>query len=128
MISPTLTPLGDVQFSGYYVQASYFLTGEHRPYSRSNGAFGRINPINPVRKHGSQGICGGGAIELKALYSRVDLTDDGIEGGELVNGALGLNWYLVPNAKVMFDYIWTRRTAAISGDSHGLGMRLYVEF
>ena len=126
-ISPAMAPLGDVQFSGYYVQASYFLTGEHRPYSRSNGAFGRINPINPVRK-GSCGVCWGGALELKGRYSKVDLNDGGIDGGELENGSLGLNWYLVPNAKVLCDYTWTRRTAAVSGDSHGFGMRLYVEF
>lgn len=56
-ISPAMVPLGDVNFSGYYIQASYFLTGEHRPYSRSNGAFGRINPINPVKQPGSCGIC-----------------------------------------------------------------------
>ena len=113
-VSPALVPLGDVHFSGYYVQASYFLTGEHRPYSRSNGAFGRINPINPVKKLGSSGICWGGAMELKARYSHVDLIDGSIDGGELENGILGLNWYLVPNAKVMCDYIWTRRTAAVS--------------
>ena len=67
-------------------------------------------------------------MELKARYSNVDLNDSSINGGELENGILGLNWYLVPNAKVMCDYIWTRRTAAVSGDSHGFGMRLYVEF
>ena len=127
-ISPAMTPLGDVHFSGYNILASYFLTGEHRPYSRSNGAFGRINPINPVKKTGSCGVCWGGALELKARYSYVELNDDGLSGGELENGILGLNWYLVPNSKVMCDYIWTRRTAAVSGDSHGFGMRFYVEY
>ena len=130
MVTDAVSPggsLGDVSFSGYYVQASYFLTGEHRPYSRSNGAFGRINPIRPVKKSDG-GINWGGALELKARYSSVDLNNGSITGGKMENGAIGLNWYLVPNAKVLCDYIWTRRTAEVLGDSHGFGTRLYVEF
>ena len=128
-ISPaTSMPIGDVDFFGYHVLASYFLTGEHRPYARSNGAFGRISPLNPVKKNTCGGICWGGALELKARYSHLDLSDNGIDGGEMENGSLGINWYLVPNAKVMCDYIWTRRSAAISGDSHGFGTRFYLEF
>ena len=118
----------DVNYSGYYILASYFLTGEHRPYSRNNGAFGRISPNNPVKASGAGGICWGGAIELKARYSHVDLNDSSLNGGTLENGILGLNWYLNPNTKVMIDYNWARRNNIVSGDSHGLGMRLYVEY
>lgn len=118
----------DVRYSGYYVLASYFVTGEHRPYSRNNGAFGRISPKNPVKRSGTGGVCWGGAVELKARYSHVDLDDSSFNSGKLENGILGLNWYLNPNTKVMIDYNWARRDSIVSGDSHGLGMRLYVEF
>jgi len=34
-----------VRFGGGYVSASYFLTGESRPYDRSAGLFGRLKPL-----------------------------------------------------------------------------------
>lgn len=127
-VSPATSSIGSAAFSGYYCQASYFLTGEHRPYSRSNGAFGRVIPLNPVFSRGSDGLNWGGAIELKARYSSVDLNDGDISGGELENTSVGFNWYLTSTAKVMCDYLWTRRRAITTADSHGFAMRLYVEF
>lgn len=35
---------GDAFFYGYYVFASYFLTGEHREYRKPVGAFDRVHP------------------------------------------------------------------------------------
>ncbi len=122
-------PLGNVDFSGYYVYMSYFLTGEHRPYSRSNGSFGRIKPCQNVLP--GAGICSflQGAWELKARYSNVDLTNGGIAGGRLQTATVGLNWYLIPNSKILCDYIWARRDAPVgSGEAHMLGLRFNVEF
>src|SRR4030042_1210424 len=34
----------DASFNGYYVQGSYFLTGEHRNYNTKEAIFGRIKP------------------------------------------------------------------------------------
>jgi phosphate-selective porin OprO/OprP len=36
--------MGDADLYGWYVFASYFLTGESRPYKTSNGTFDRIRP------------------------------------------------------------------------------------
>ncbi len=121
-------PAADLSFSGYYAQASYFVTGEHRPYSRSNGAFGRIQPNNPVNANSTMGLQWGGAVELKSRYSKVDLNDGDIQGGTLENVSVGFNWYLLSHAKVMCDYLWSRRITTSTNDSHGFGMRFYVEF
>ncbi len=89
----------DPSFQGFYVFASYFLTGEHRPYKTSAAAFDRVKPKKNF------GAGGAGAWELAARYSRLDLTDAAIEGGELDNFTVGLNWYLNPNTRVMLNYV-----------------------
>jgi phosphate-selective porin OprO/OprP len=94
----------DVRFDGYYVQASYFLTGEHRSYKKSEAAFSRIKP---KKNYKSGGGCG--AWEVKARYSELDLNDGNITGGELDNVTAGLNWYLNPNTKIMWDYVHADR-------------------
>ena len=56
---------GDPHFSGYYVQASWALTGETRPYDHGCGCFGELQPSAPFTfKHG-----GTGAFEVGARYS-----------------------------------------------------------
>jgi phosphate-selective porin OprO/OprP len=88
-------------FDGYYVQASYVLTGESRAYQKTTGAFGAVRPAeNAFGKEG-----GNGAWEVAARYSAIDLRDDGTDGGELTDVTLGLNWYLNSNTRVMMDYI-----------------------
>ncbi len=48
----------DLGFNGGYVQGSWFLTGESRPYDVKSGAFGLINPLHKY-----------GALELATRYS-----------------------------------------------------------
>jgi len=91
----------DNSFQGGYVEASYFLTGEHRPYSTSSGAFSRVKP----KQHFLGKDKGPGAWQVAARYSYLDLTDDEVEGGELENITLGLNWHLTSTIRVMFNYI-----------------------
>ena len=91
----------DVSFDGYYVAASYFLTGEDRPYSTSSGKFGRVEPSNNFALNGS----GWGAVELALRYSNLDLNDSPVYGGEENNWTVGLNWYLNPHTRMMLNYI-----------------------
>jgi phosphate-selective porin OprO/OprP len=89
-------------FCGWYVQASYFLTGERRPYKTSSGTFSRVKPKK------SCGMDGGwGAWEIAARYSHLDVEDgiSGANGGEEHNVTVGLNWYLNPNVRLMWNYI-----------------------
>lgn len=90
--------LADPIFSGGYISASYFLTGENRPYSVSNGAFNRIRVKNPLHKGGF------GAWEMGVRFDRIDLSDNGILGGEQDLFVVGLNWYPNRFMRVMLNY------------------------
>jgi phosphate-selective porin OprO/OprP len=91
---------GTPAFWGGYTQFGYFLTGEHRPYDRVAGAVDRVIPNDNFRA--GQGR---GAWELTGRLSYIDLTSSGIEGGELTNMTCGVNWYLNPHCKWVFNYI-----------------------
>ena len=117
----------DLDANGFYVMASYFLTGEHRPYSRSNGGFGRIKPHKNISPKDGLRILLSGAWEAKARYSAVDLSE--LSGEELETVTLGMNWYLIPNSKILVDYIIADRKASPdNGQAHLLGLRFYAEF
>lgn len=102
----------DPNFHAYYGQVGWFITGEHRPYTRGRGTFDRVTPHQNFflveRCTGGTGS-GWGAWELAARYSVGDLTDqtvvDPIRGGVQRNITLGLNWYLNPYAKIQFNWV-----------------------
>lgn len=86
----------DATYYGYYVQASYFLTGESRPYKK--GIFGKVKPD---RKSG--------ALELAARYSFLDASDNQL-GVAAANTVLGATYYFNPQVRLMGNYIHTRLT------------------
>lgn len=111
--------LANPTFHGLYVNASYFLTGEHRSYNRSAGAFDRVKPYeNFFRIRGEDGCIatGLGAWEIAYRYSYLDLNDAGISGGIASDHTFGLNWYLTPYARLMFNYIHSDADLANAGD------------
>jgi phosphate-selective porin OprO/OprP len=102
----------DPDFSGYYVQAGYVLTGENRPYGKTAGALGAVKP-----KENAFGETGGrGAWEVATRLSSIDLVDDGVDGGELDDITFGVNWYLNPHTRLMLDYILADLDAAGGAD------------
>lgn len=113
--------VGDPTFSGFYGSASYFLTGEHRNYKKSSGAFDRVRP---KKNFGEDG--GLGAWEVAVRYSTVDLNDGLVSGGQLSNMSAGLNWYLNPNTRVIFNYIFADIKDV--GDSDALTIRFQINF
>ena len=79
----------------YYGQVSYFLTGESRSYKSSLSGFGRLNPKNNYGKNGW------GALEIAARFSAINMQED----SSLEDITIGLNWYLNPNTRMMFNYV-----------------------
>lgn len=103
----------DPTFSGGYVDASWFLTGEHRAYDPKKGAFGRVKVNRPVFEGGP------GAWQLAVRYDRIDLSDAGILGGEQESVIAGVNWYLNPYARLMFNYSHAEISDAFAPTSSG---------
>lgn len=90
-----------LDFDGYYVFGSVFLTGESRSFK--GGLIDRLRPIrtfDPTKGNW-------GAIELAARYDRINLTDHDLSPLDHDGHAwtAALNWYLTGNVKLMFNYI-----------------------
>jgi phosphate-selective porin OprO and OprP len=117
-----------------YVEALYFLTGEFRPYNRFEGVPWRILPYRSwffVRGLDGCNIWSAGAWQVGVRYSHLNLNNNGIDGGELDAGTLGLNWYLNPNFKVQWNYSADHRyipNSPASGFVHSFGMRVAWDF
>ncbi|HLJ53292.1 MAG TPA: porin [Rhizomicrobium sp.] len=100
-----------LNFNGWYVQGTWLLTGESRPYNAPNGAFANPRPRIPF----SLDSWGPGAWELAARYSDLDLNDrpgvlgspvpfGGIRGGDQRIFTAALNWY--PDGALKFSLQW----------------------
>ena len=127
---PTGPTLGDPEFSGWYVQAAFALTGEERVWNPASGVFGTIKPNKPFDIDGS----GWGAWELAARYSVADLNwnagsggpvpTGGIRGGEQTTITAGLNWYVNNNIRFLLDYQWIEvdRLSTGAANAYGTGI------
>lgn len=97
------------EFSGWYIEGSWVLTGEPKQYSvtatnNEVGGFQSPKVANPFSFDGDSW----GAWELVARYSETDLNWDetlatGVRGGNERIFAFGVNWYLNQNIKVQID-------------------------
>lgn len=91
----------DPAFDGYYIEGSYFLTGESRKYVAEQGKFDRVKPEWPFSlKEGHWG-----AWQAMARLSNLDLNDATVHGGEMKNVTLGVKWYPHANVAVLANYI-----------------------
>ena len=114
----------DASFSGYSVQAGYFLTGESRGYKGTS--FDRTKVRSELLDEG-----GWGAIELVARYSSLDLNDEdaGVAGGRMDDVTLGASWYLSSYAKLMVNYVTaTKSDAEKEGKASALAARMQFDF
>lgn len=122
----------DPTFQGTYLYASYFLTGEHRPYRREFGVFDRVRPFEEFfLTRTRRGVCAGwGAWELAARISHVDLTDADVQGGVLNELTFGVNWYMNPYTRLTANYVHAFLDRAPLGNSNCdmFGLRAGFEF
>ena len=85
----------DTRFNGWYIDGSWFLTGETANYR--DGKF-----IRPVIK-GARG-----AWEIALRLSSVNLNDKDVQGGTENNFSMGLNWYSRTHWRFMGNLIKVR--------------------
>ena len=132
-------------FHGWYLEGTWVLTGETKPYTAAAinnevGAFGNPVPSRPFSLDGESW----GAWELTARYSDMNLNYNptqlasssqlaGITGGDERIVTLGVNWYLNRNVKIAADYELTRfDRGALAGadrpDEHALFTRFQIAF
>ncbi|MCS5712105.1 OprO/OprP family phosphate-selective porin [Candidatus Berkiella aquae] len=127
-------PAGDQKYHGYYVTASYVLTGEIKEYDFDSGTFGAVHPK-----------CRSGAWELLARHSYVNLLDSQalasnpyfffidvpvnhfsnfVESADIVGSAhattVGLTWWVNDNVRFLANYNRTSLPADFSVSILGL--------
>jgi len=92
---------GDYDIDGWYVDASWFLTGESKTYETKNAQFGSVKPKGIVGKGGI------GAWEIGIRYENFDMNDAdvGIFGGDGDQFSAGLNWYVNNTMRFMANYV-----------------------
>jgi len=111
--------LTDPEFSGWYVESGWVLTGETRKYNTGTAAF----DAPPVAKPFDPAAGAWGAWELAARYAVVDLDSNAdsavvanrVRGGEQAIWSLGVNWFPNPAVKFMLgvqDVSIERRSAS----------------
>lgn len=83
----------DEEVNTYYVQVSYLLTGETKPYDIKKGVFKSPKPKNAS-----------GAWEAKVRYDFAESKEVTVET-EVTQLAVGLNWFINPNVRMMFEYL-----------------------
>jgi phosphate-selective porin OprO/OprP len=102
--------VGARTFQGAYLQASWVLTGEQRPYDRATALFGRVEPREPFAPLRGRW----GALEVAWRVSWLDLSDGPVRGGRIVVATVGPAWVLNRWVRIEAGYV-----AATIGDRPG---------
>ncbi len=103
----------DADFTAWYAQVGYTLTGESRTYKGSDGEFKRLTPREAFSfKNGTWG-----AWEVAARYDEIDLEDGIVAGGEAKRMTFSLNWYLNEDVRILAGY---SRTFDLDGGAGAL--------
>ena len=102
-------------FSGYYAQGGYFITGENRSWNQRKGSWNKIKPS------------GKWAVEVAGRYSMQDYTDGtAVVGGEQTAMTAAVNLYSGP-AKIGFNVTKVEHDTANVADDHTfIGVRTSV--
>jgi phosphate-selective porin OprO and OprP len=135
-IAPGVSPT----YNGWYVDASWFITGEMRNYEADEGVFGRTKVKNPVFG-GSHGY---GAWQIAGRYDVLNLSDGAAainastapgavlceECGDQKTWLIGLNWWLTDYTALKFNVTQSEIEGGINDGAQitGFGMRAQVDW
>jgi phosphate-selective porin OprO/OprP len=113
---------GNLNFSGYYVTASWILTGEMRDYHYKSGTFGPVPISRSVHQNGP------GAWEIATRWSSIDLNDGPVAGGEMDILSLAASWWLSPIFNVNFNYRYIlNERDNLNGEASGANIRILLK-
>lgn len=124
----------DPTYDGWYVEASWYLTGESRTYKK--GEFGRPKVKRPVFEGGH------GAWQLAGKYDVINLSDkattitDCDTCGDQNTWLIGVNWWLNNHTRVTFNYNQSKITGGFLNGANdndgakikGFGARAQVDW
>lgn len=121
MSSDVKTDINNYNFSSYFGQASYFLTGESANIASSYHGFGRVKP----NKNLGDGD-GLGAWELAFRFTSANLDSKNIIGGQQENISIGLNWYLNSATRIKFNNVLAN--VKEKGNANVFQVRFQIDF
>lgn len=115
---------GEYNYSGYYVDLYWSITGESRAYRGDQGSFGAIAPRSPM---GQGGI---GHLMLSARYDFIDLSDDvgGGSAGEQAAYGVGLDWIPRDHVRFKLNYAFSDMDRAVGTDDEAQIVTLRTQF
>jgi phosphate-selective porin OprO/OprP len=108
-------------YKGWYVDASWYLTGETRNYEAAEGIFGRTKVKRPV--YGGSG--GWGAWQIAGRYDVIDLSDQAQnigpcgECGQQETWLAELNWLLTDYTAIKLQVSQSQITGGNNGFAKG---------
>jgi len=109
-------------FKSWYLQSSWFITGESKRYKAANATFSRVKPLHPVTKGGY------GAWEVAVRMSYLDISDkDEVESTQ-TDYTLGVNWYATSNFRVMANYVHADLSEPASTTEDIVQLRVQYDF
>ncbi|WP_026289575.1 OprO/OprP family phosphate-selective porin [Thioalkalivibrio sulfidiphilus] len=124
-VDATRDRVPDATLDGFYIQGSWFLTGERRTYRATHGDFAKVYPNRPFNSLG-----GTGAWELALRYATADGIDGTYDGGKMDHYTLGLNWF--PHEDITFKfnaiYLDAENAAGNTTDGWVYALRAQYEF
>jgi phosphate-selective porin OprO/OprP len=132
--TPSILNTVDPDYDGWYVDASWYLTGETRTYEASTGEFGRPKVKHPVLW--GQGGGGWGAWQIAGRYDVINLSDQnsvlvGFAGntgtafqacqfcGDQETWLFGLNWWLNDYTRMVLNVTQSQITGGNNGFAKG---------
>lgn len=115
----------ELEYSGYYVDAFWSITGESRAYRGNQGSFGAVVPRRAITQGGP------GHLMLSARYDYVDLSDGtDVNRGEQTAYAVGLDWIPLDHVRFKLNYALSDmdRVAGTDDEAQIITLRTQFDF